>query len=79
MFRYRWKHAQTFRNMCSYFQRNAPIARDGQWDLALITPKKQKKLPTYDVFVESRSALTAPFSTINKFTQVQCLAAARAM
>ena len=79
MFRYSLKHAQAFRKMCSYPQRNARIARDGQCDLALVTRKKQEKATDLNVFVESRSALTALFITINKFTRAQRPAAARAI
>ena len=59
VFRFRSKHTLAFRNLCSYSQRNARIASDGQCYLSLITHKKQEKAPDLNVFVESKSALTA--------------------
>ena len=64
--------------MCSYSKRNARKTKNGQCHLAL-TRKKQEKAPALNVSVESRSALTAPFSKRDKFTQAQRPAAARPM
>ena len=65
--------------MCSYSKRNARKTKNGQYHLALTTRKKQEKAPALNVSVESRSALTAPFSKRDKFTQAQRPAAARPM